>query len=39
MVAIDPNNREKMINIIAGVLEISGDVSPLLRPLFERDLC
>jgi len=37
MVAIDPNNREKMINIIADILEISGDVSPLLRPLFERD--
>jgi len=38
MVAIDPNNREKMINIIADILEISGDVSPLLRPLFERDV-
>ncbi len=37
MVAIDPSNREKMINIIADILEISGDVSPLLRPLFERD--
>lgn len=37
MVAIDPNNRDKMIQIIADILEISTDASPLLKPLFERD--
>jgi len=37
MIAIDPENREKMITIIADILEISADVSPLLQPLFERD--
>jgi len=38
MVAIDPKNREKMIRIISEILEISTVVSPLLRPIFERDL-
>ncbi len=37
MVAIEPDNREKMINIIADILELSTDVSPLLKPLFERN--
>lgn len=37
MVAIDPENRDKMIQIIADILEISTDASPLLKPLFERD--
>ncbi|OLS15339.1 MAG: ADP-ribosylation factor-like protein 8A-like [Promethearchaeota archaeon CR_4] len=37
MVAVDPGNREKMINIIADILEISPEVSPLLKPLIERD--
>jgi small GTP-binding protein len=37
MVAIDPGNREKMIQIVADILEINTDVSPLLKPLFERD--
>ena len=37
MVAIDPNNRDKMIQIIADILGISTDASPLLKPLFERD--
>jgi small GTP-binding protein len=37
MVAIDPDNREKMIQIIADILEVSTDASPLLKPLFERD--
>ncbi|MFW9828299.1 MAG: ADP-ribosylation factor-like protein [Candidatus Thorarchaeota archaeon] len=37
MVAIDPNNRDKMIQIIAYILGISTDLSPLLKPLFERD--
>ena len=37
MVAIEPNNRDKMIQIIADILEIKTDVSPLLKPLFERD--
>ncbi|MBY9004403.1 MAG: GTP-binding protein [Candidatus Lokiarchaeota archaeon] len=37
MIAIDPNNRVKMIQIIADILEISTNESPLLKPLFERD--
>ncbi len=37
MVAVDPSNREKMINIIADVLEISPEISPLLKPLINRD--
>ncbi|MFW9879220.1 MAG: ADP-ribosylation factor-like protein [Candidatus Thorarchaeota archaeon] len=38
MVAIDSGNRDKMIQIVADILEISTDASPLLKPLFERDL-
>jgi small GTP-binding protein len=37
MVAIDPNNRDKMIQIVADILGIRTDASPLLKPLFERD--
>ena len=37
MVAIDSGNRDKMIQIIADILEINTDASPLLKPLFERD--
>jgi len=37
MVAIESDNREKMIQIIADILEVSTDASPLLKPLFERD--
>ncbi|MFW9784969.1 MAG: ADP-ribosylation factor-like protein [Candidatus Heimdallarchaeota archaeon] len=37
MVAIDPENRDKMIQIVADILEISTNASPLLKPLFERD--
>ncbi|MFX1375831.1 MAG: ADP-ribosylation factor-like protein [Promethearchaeota archaeon] len=37
MVAIDAKNRDKMIQIVADILEINTDVSPLLKPLFERD--
>jgi len=37
MIAIDPNNRDKMIQIIADILGISSDASPLLKSLFERD--
>ncbi len=37
MIAIDPNNRDKMIQIIADILGISTDASPLLKPLFERE--
>ena len=37
MIAIDSENRGKMIQIVADILEISTDASPLLRPLFERD--
>ena len=37
MIAIDPDNRNKMIQIIADILEINTEISPLLKPLFERD--
>lgn len=37
MIAVDPDNRGKMITIIADILDISADISPLLQPLFERD--
>ncbi len=37
MIANDSNNRDKMITIIADVLEMSAEVSPLLKPLLERD--
>ncbi|UYP44444.1 hypothetical protein NEF87_000729 [Candidatus Lokiarchaeum ossiferum] len=37
MIATDPDNRDKMITIIADILEMSGEVSPLLKPLLERD--
>ena len=38
MIAIDPGNREKMIKIIADVLDMNATVSPLLKPIVERDL-
>jgi len=38
MIAIDPNNRPKMILIIADLLDMDPKVSPLLKPIFERDL-
>jgi len=37
MIAKEPNNRDKMIQIIADILEMSAEVSPLLKPLLERD--
>ena len=37
MIAKDPNNRNKMIQIIADVLEINAEVSPLLKPLLDRE--
>ena len=37
MVAIDPENKNKMVRIIADILEMNPEVSPLLKPLFERD--
>jgi len=37
MIALEPKNRDKMIQIIADILEMSAEVSPLLRPLLERD--
>jgi len=37
MTAIDPVNRDKMIQIIADILEMNAEVSPLLQPLLERD--
>ncbi|MFX1503711.1 MAG: ADP-ribosylation factor-like protein [Promethearchaeota archaeon] len=37
MIAIDPENKKKMIQIIADILDINHEVSPLLKPLFERD--
>jgi len=37
MVAIDSQNRNKMIQIIADILEVNTEISPLLKPLFDRD--
>ena len=37
MIANRAENRDKMIQIIADVLEMSAEVSPLLKPLLERD--
>jgi len=37
MIAKDAGNRTKMITIIADILEMSAEVSPLLKPLLERD--
>ena len=37
MIAIQEANKTKIIQIIAELLEIDPEVSPLLRPLFERD--
>ncbi len=37
MVAKEANNRDKMIQIIADILEMNSEISPLLKPLFERD--
>ncbi len=37
MIANRSENRDKMITIIADILEMSSEVSPLLKPLIERD--
>ncbi len=37
MIAVDTENRGKMISIIAEVLEISSQLSPLIKPLIDRD--
>jgi hypothetical protein len=37
MVATDPDNRLKMIRIIADILEIAQEDSDLFKPLVERD--
>lgn len=38
MIAIESENREKMIKIIADILDMSVEISPLLKPLYERDM-
>jgi len=37
MVAINPDNKVKMIRIIANLLEIDPEVSPLMQPFFEKE--
>ncbi|MFW9877012.1 MAG: ADP-ribosylation factor-like protein, partial [Candidatus Thorarchaeota archaeon] len=37
MIAIDPNNKEKMILIIAEILEMKRYISPIIDILFERE--
>ncbi len=37
MIAKNPENHNKMIQIIADVLEMSAEVSPLLKPLLDRE--
>ena len=38
MIATEDKNRDKMIQIIADILEMSAEISPLLKPLLERDV-
>ncbi|MHA2005877.1 MAG: ADP-ribosylation factor-like protein [Promethearchaeota archaeon] len=38
-VAIKPDSREKMIRIIADLLDINPEISTMLKPIFERDIC
>ncbi len=37
MIAVDPDNRNKMIQIIADILSMSVEDSPLLKPIFKRN--
>jgi small GTP-binding protein len=37
MIAIEPNNRDKMIQIVADILQMNTEESTLLKPIFERD--
>ncbi len=37
MIAIEPNNRDKMIQIVANILEMNTEMSTLLKHIFERD--
>lgn len=37
MIAIEPNNRDKMVQIVADILEMNTEESTLLKPLFERN--
>ena len=37
MIAINPENRMKMMQVIADLLEMNANLSPLLKPLIERD--
>ncbi|MHA1714120.1 MAG: hypothetical protein ACTSXP_00615, partial [Promethearchaeota archaeon] len=37
MIANRPENRDKMITIVADILDMNAQISPLLRPLIERD--
>ena len=37
MIAVDPDNRAKMIQIIGEVLDLSPQISPLIKPLIDRD--
>lgn len=37
MIATDPDNRDKMMKIIADILDMNADLSPLLKPILDRD--
>ena len=37
MIAIEANNRDKMIQIVADILQMNTETSSLLKPVFERD--
>jgi len=37
MIAIEPNNRDKMIQIVAEILKMNTEGSALLKPIFERE--
>ena len=38
IVAVDPKNREKIMYIVADILDMRAEVSPLLKPIIERDI-
>jgi len=37
MIAVDPENRGKMIRIIGEILDLAPQISPLIKPLLDRD--
>ncbi|KKK41308.1 hypothetical protein LCGC14_1619370, partial [marine sediment metagenome] len=38
LIAIEPSSRDKIVRIIADLLDMNPNVSPILKPIFERDV-